>query len=436
MYLAASGIGTLVLNDFDRVDLHNLQRQVVHTTNSIGNYKTSSAKQQLLQLNPDCRIVELARQLDEPELAKEISSATVVVDCTDNFAMRQLLNRLCHQHRTPLVSGAAIRFEGQVTVFHYQNDSDACYQCLYPGSGADDASCTANGVLAPLVGVIGSLQAVEVIKLLAGIGETLRNRLLIYDALHQQVRIVNYKKDVQCPVCGRVVRNDKIPGKSEVGMGFESERANQIQVMLELMLELQDSMNRKVHPEWRTQGYDWYRAIWVECAELMNHYGWKWWKKQQPDMEQVRLELIDIWHFGLSYLLNTTSLSVQELASAIEAELELNEQEGDFRLALESFTQWTLVHRAFSVSEFAALMSAARLEFPELYVGYISKNVLNFFRQDHGYKQGTYIKQWNGREDNEHLVEICASLDATSASFKDELYAGLKARYQDVVRGG
>jgi dimeric dUTPase (all-alpha-NTP-PPase superfamily) len=201
------------------------------------------------------------------------------------------------------------------------------------------------------------------------------------------------------------------------------------------MLELQDSMNRKVHPEWRTQGYDWYRAIWVECAELMDHYGWKWWKKQQPDMAQVRLELIDIWHFGLSYLLNTSSLSEQELANAIDAEFELNEQEGDFRLALESFTQWTLVHRAFSTSEFAALMSAARLEFPALYVGYIGKNVLNFFRQDHGYKQGTYLKQWGGREDNEHLVEIVASLDATRASFKDELYAALKARYQDVVRG-
>jgi adenylyltransferase/sulfurtransferase len=202
MYLAASGVGTLVLNDFDTVDLHNLQRQLVHTTYSIGVLKTASARQQLLHLNPACDIIELSRQLDESEVAAEIARASVVVDCTDNFATRQLLNRVCHHHHIPLVSGAAIRFEGQLTVFHYQNDSDACYQCLYPGSGDDDTSCSANGVLAPLVGVIGSLQAVEVIKLLAGIGETLRNRLLVYDALHQQLRIVNYKKDAQCPVCG------------------------------------------------------------------------------------------------------------------------------------------------------------------------------------------------------------------------------------------
>lgn len=201
MYLAASGIGTLVLNDFDTVDLHNLQRQVVHTTESVGVNKTTSARQQLLKLNPGCDIVELSHKLAEPELTAEICRATVVVDCTDNFTTRLLLNRLCHRARKPLVSGAAIRFEGQVTVFHNQHDTDACYQCLYPHAGADDESCSANGVLAPLVGVIGSLQAIEVIKVIAGIGETLRNRLLVYDALHQQIRIVNYKKDPGCPVC-------------------------------------------------------------------------------------------------------------------------------------------------------------------------------------------------------------------------------------------
>ena len=201
MYLSASGVGTLVLNDFDSVDLHNLQRQIVHVTDSIGIGKTHSARQQLLRLNPDCNIIELARQLDADELAQEVARANVIVDCSDNFATRQLLNRICCEKRKPLVSGAAIRFEGQVTVFHYANETDACYQCLYPDVGEDDLGCSANGVLAPLVGVIGSLQALEVLKLIVGIGDTLRNRLLVYDGLHQQLRIVHYRKDTHCPVC-------------------------------------------------------------------------------------------------------------------------------------------------------------------------------------------------------------------------------------------
>jgi len=196
------------------------------------------------------------------------------------------------------------------------------------------------------------------------------------------------------------------------------------------MLELQDSMNRKVHPDWRNQGYDWYRAVWVECAELMDHYGWKWWKKQQPDMEQVTLEIIDIWHFGISYLLNTSQQDNTELARRIASELHAAAAvKKDFRTALESFTQWTLVNRGFSVNEFAALMRAADMSFDQLYIGYIGKNVLNFFRQDHGYKEGSYIKQWDGREDNEHLVEICATLDVSNSSFKDDVYQGLKSRY-------
>jgi len=200
------------------------------------------------------------------------------------------------------------------------------------------------------------------------------------------------------------------------------------------MLELQNGMNAKVHPDWRNQGYEWYRAIWVECAELMDHYGWKWWKKQQPDMEQVRLEVIDIWHFGLSYLLNNTAMSYTELAQAIAAEFELGENKTEFRAALESFTQWTLVHRAFSVREFTVLMSAADMRFEELYVGYVGKNVLNFFRQDHGYKEGTYVKQWDGREDNEHLVEVCATLNVSSVTFKDDVYQGLKSRYTALTK--
>ena len=202
------------------------------------------------------------------------------------------------------------------------------------------------------------------------------------------------------------------------------------------MLELQDSMNRKVHPDWRNQGYQWYRAIWVECAELMDHYGWKWWKKQQPDTEQVKLEVIDIWHFGLSYLLNNSKTDTAALAKKIAGDLAGMTTPKDFRDALESFTEWTLVNRGFSVSEFTVLMNAANLSFDQLYIGYIGKNVLNFFRQDHGYKEGSYIKQWDGREDNEHLVEICSMLDVASVSFKEDVYQNLKLRYTALAKAG
>lgn len=197
------------------------------------------------------------------------------------------------------------------------------------------------------------------------------------------------------------------------------------------MLDLQHAMNSKVHAEWRTQGFAWYRAIWVECAELMDHYGWKWWKKQQPDYEQVRLELIDIWHFGLSALMQASpDKDNRELAQWIVSELDQPVGFSDFREALESFTEWTLVNRSFSVRHFSGLMAAADMEFGALYIGYIGKNVLNFFRQDHGYKEGTYIKQWQGREDNEHLVEICAELDTAAHTFQQDVYEGLKKRYR------
>lgn len=202
MYLAASGVGSLYLNDYDVVDVSNLQRQIIHRSDSVGMPKVLSAKQTLQLLNPDCQVTELPQKLEKAELDEQVKQASVVVDCSDNFATRCLLNQLCHQNKTPLVSGAAIRFEGQLTVFHHQDDSDACYACLYPGTGEEDESCSANGVLSPLVGVIGSLQAVETIKLIAGVGETLRNRLMLFDALAQETRIVKYKRDRGCVVCG------------------------------------------------------------------------------------------------------------------------------------------------------------------------------------------------------------------------------------------
>lgn len=205
-----------------------------------------------------------------------------------------------------------------------------------------------------------------------------------------------------------------------------------MQTQIRSMLSLQDSMNSKVHPQWREQGYEWYRAIWVECAELMDHYGWKWWKKQQPDWEQVKLELIDIWHFGLSDLLmqhDDADVLADKLASALRTSYVVQ----DFRMALENFVQSTMNQRAFDLVSFANLMVAADLDFDALYRGYVGKNVLNFFRQDNGYKDGTYVKNWAGREDNEHLVDLMNGLDANSADFKDALYAALSIRYRELA---
>lgn len=198
---------------------------------------------------------------------------------------------------------------------------------------------------------------------------------------------------------------------------------------IKTMLELQDAMNTKVNANWKSQGYEWYRAIWVECAELMDHYGWKWWKKQSPDTEQVALELIDIWHFGLSILLQS-GLSIEQATAKIQNELNITTDEKDFRLDLEKFASATLLDKQIHLNLFGRLMAGVNMSFDQLYRGYVGKNVLNFFRQDHGYKDGSYKKHWfDGREDNEHLVDALQSLDATSASFKDDLYQALLVRY-------
>ncbi len=203
MYLATAGVGHLLLNDFDDVDLSNLQRQIAHSAERLGENKANSAAQCLQALNSDCRVIELAEKLDAEALLKTVVQVDVVVDCSDNFATRFLLNRLCVQASKPLVSGAAIRFEGQVSVFRNRQSDDACYRCLYDDEAADDAvlNCSENGVLAPVVGVIGSLQAVEVIKVLTDIGEPLVNRLLVVDALNMDIRTLTIRKDQQCPVC-------------------------------------------------------------------------------------------------------------------------------------------------------------------------------------------------------------------------------------------
>lgn len=198
---------------------------------------------------------------------------------------------------------------------------------------------------------------------------------------------------------------------------------------IKIMLDLQDSMNTKVNANWQAQGYEWYRAIWVECAELLDHYGWKWWKKQTPDTEQVALELIDIWHFGLSILLQS-GIKPELIVAQIQNQLVIATDEKDFRLDLEKFVAATLNDHQFHIGLFGRLMAGIDMSFEQLYRGYVGKNVLNFFRQDHGYKDGSYRKHWHdGREDNEHLVEVVLSLDTTNLEFKDELYVALKDRY-------
>ncbi|WHI49160.1 dUTP diphosphatase [Microbulbifer sp. TRSA001] len=201
---------------------------------------------------------------------------------------------------------------------------------------------------------------------------------------------------------------------------------------LQVMLTLQDQINTVVNENWREQNFAWYRAIWVESAELLDHYGWKWWKKQLPEMDQVKLELVDIWHFGLS--LELQKGSPQEVAEIMLKEFAGSEHTaGDFRENLESFTLNTLATKQFDVAGFAQLLADAEMSFAELYQRYVGKNVLNRFRQDNGYKDGSYVKNWAGREDNEHLAEIAGLLDSSAADYSDQVYKALQTRYRELA---
>lgn len=202
MYLAAAGVGHLVLVDDDVVELSNLQRQIMHGTKDIGLSKVSSAKQTLQELNPEISITCFEKRLDESELEREVAAANVVIDGTDNFTTRFDLNKHCVNNNTPLVSGAAIRMEGQVSVFN-KSPNSPCYRCLYKDEGELDASCSSNGVLSPVVGIIGSIQANETIKVLLDMGECLDGKLLMLDALVMEWRTLKLKKDPACPVCNK-----------------------------------------------------------------------------------------------------------------------------------------------------------------------------------------------------------------------------------------
>ena len=200
MYLAAAGVGTLVISDFDRVEDSNLQRQIVHRAEDIGELKARSAARTLTALNPACTVVVKDWQLDGEELAAEVTSADLIVDCCDNFATRFALNRVAVRCGKPLVSGAAIRTEGQIISLF--PDRGPCYQCLYPGDLEQEHSCAMEGVLAPVVGVIGSLQALQAIQILTGNAAELVGRLQLFDALGADWRCVRVPRDPDCPVCG------------------------------------------------------------------------------------------------------------------------------------------------------------------------------------------------------------------------------------------
>lgn len=203
LYLAAAGVGTLTICDFDQVELTNLQRQIIHTTSAVGQNKALSAQATIAQLNPEVTVNTVLQRMSEPDALASVSAADVVIDCSDNFATRYLLNQLCFKTKTPLVSGAAIRFEGQLSVFDFRHDESPCYHCLYPDVGDDqELRCADNGVFSPLVGIIGAAQAAEAIKVLLSIGQTMQGRLLLLDALSAEWRTIKLSKDPACQVCG------------------------------------------------------------------------------------------------------------------------------------------------------------------------------------------------------------------------------------------
>lgn len=203
-YLASAGLGSLVLADDDTVDLTNLQRQILHTTDRVGRYKAESGKQTLAAINPEVAVQALTERLMDEALDARVAAVDVVLDCTDNFATRHAINRACVRHRKPLVSGAAIRFDGQVGVFDLRRDDAPCYHCLFPdGEDVEEINCATMGVFAPLVGIVGSTEAAEAIKLVAGIGTSLSGRLLMLDALAMRWHEVRVRRDAECPVCGR-----------------------------------------------------------------------------------------------------------------------------------------------------------------------------------------------------------------------------------------
>lgn len=202
LYCAASGVGTLTICDYDVVDLTNLQRQIIHTTASVGINKAVSAQQTIYEINPDVVVNTVQEKSSEASMQRLVAEANVVMDCSDNVATRNALNRICHQLKKPLVSGATIGFDGQITVFDFRNANSPCYQCLFPEHSTEtEMRCAENGVFSPLVGIIGTMQAAEAIKLLISIGVSLQGRLLLLDALNMEWQSIQFNKAPNCSIC-------------------------------------------------------------------------------------------------------------------------------------------------------------------------------------------------------------------------------------------
>ncbi|TSA17692.1 MAG: molybdopterin-synthase adenylyltransferase MoeB [Betaproteobacteria bacterium] len=202
MYLASGGVGRITLADGDSVDLTNLQRQILHTTAAVGRAKVYSGKDTLAQLNPEIEVTAVPERLEGDRLPQLVASADVVLDCSDNFATRHAVNRACVEQRKPLVSGAGVRFDGQISVFDQRQPGAPCYNCLFPeDTEAEETRCAVMGVFAPLTGIIGTVQAAEALKLLAGAGNTLSGRLLLLDCLSMEWRTVRLSRDPACKVC-------------------------------------------------------------------------------------------------------------------------------------------------------------------------------------------------------------------------------------------
>ncbi len=203
LYLAASGVGHITIADHDVVDLTNLQRQIAHTTARVGQAKVDSASQAMLALNPEVRVSTLNYRLDSKQLDTLVPTVQVVLDCCDNFETRQAVNAACVKHHVPLVSGAAIRMDGQLAVYDPRNGQSPCYACIFPPDQApEEVRCATMGVLAPLVGVIGTMQAMEAVKLITGIGSRLTGRLQMLDGRGMEWNELRLQRNPQCPVCG------------------------------------------------------------------------------------------------------------------------------------------------------------------------------------------------------------------------------------------
>lgn len=202
MYLAAAGVGHITICDDDEVDLSNLQRQIAHHTADVGLDKVISTRNTLNQLNPDVQVTAIKQRLQGELLDAETRKADVILDCSDNFATRFAINKACATYCKPLVSGGAIRFEGQVSVFMPGTTDNPCYNCLYKDEGEELQNCATNGVIAPITGIVGSIQALEAMKLIIGTGQTLTGRLLLIDGLTMSFRTMRFKKNPHCPTCG------------------------------------------------------------------------------------------------------------------------------------------------------------------------------------------------------------------------------------------